>query len=201
MSSKQDIKVSSKSTIIDIILAIAPSIIFSFLFPFCGSSLKLLEPTGKVTILGWLVCIMYALITAILVIIYNFSAHKNDSIIAEDELNNLKKNARVFKANYKIVKNIVERSDKICDSKLNTLKKEIKKHFDNDSIPYPIIVSNPQKQLIEILNGMFDCISEIININKSALTFDVAININEQGWKWLEVFESKQGIPIEDIYV
>ena len=201
MSTKQETKVSSKSTIIDIILATAPNIIFSILFPFCGVSFGLLDSAGNVTTFGWLICIVYILITAILIVFYNFITHKNDSIIAEDELDNLKKNAKVFKANYRIVKNVVEQSDKICDSKLNTLKNEIKKHFDNDSIPFPIIISNPQKQLVEILNGMFDCISDIININKSSLTFDVAININEQGWEWLEVFESNEGIPIEDINV
>ena len=201
MSSKQDIKVSSKSTIIDIILATAPNIIFSILFPYCGVSLGFLDELGKVTNLGWFVCIIYILITVALIVFYNFAIHQNDSMIAVDELNNLKNNAKVFKANYGIVKNVVERSDKICDSKLNTLKNEIKKHIDNDSLPFPIIISNPQKQLIEILNGMFDCISDIIDINKSALVFDVAININEQGWEWLEVFESNEGIPIEDINV
>lgn len=204
MSSNQDTqgtKVSSKSTIIDIILATMPNIVFSVLFPFCGASLGFLDKTGKITTLGWFVCIIYIFITVILIVSYNFFIHKSDSIISKDELNNLKNSAKVFKANYGIVKNVVERSDKICDSKLNTLKNEIKKHIDNNSLPFPIIISNPQKQLIEILNGMFDCISDIIDINKSALIFDVAININEQGWKWLEVFESNEGIPIEDINV
>lgn len=192
--------VSKYSTIVDITVSAAPSIIFSIVFPYYGEKWGLLN-NNTITPLGVAVCVIYIILLAALIIGYNIISHKNDDTISEYELNNLKNERNVYNANYRILLRVLEYSDDVCNSKLKTLKSEIKKHRNSPQNKYPTIISNPQKQLDEILRKLLDCVTEIINMPKHSINYDVAIKLGNSDWKWLSGFEPNEGVPISKINV
>lgn len=192
--------VSRYSAIVDIFLSAAPSIVFSIIFPYYGEKWGLIS-NKIITPFGIAVCIIYVILLAVIIIFYNIISHKNDGTISEYELNNLKNERNVYNANYRILSNVLENSDDVCNSKLKTLKSEIKKYHNNPQNIYPTIISNPQKQLDEILRKLFDCVAEIIKMPKHSINYDVAIKIEDSDWDWLNGFEPSEGVPIGEVNV
>ncbi|MGN8944813.1 hypothetical protein ACTNEF_06865 [Bariatricus sp. HCP28S3_E4] len=158
-----------------------PTIWFSVIVPYLGKSIGLLDKNGQATRVG--ICFTACLVGIVLII-----AFLNNLYLSRTETGQLEK--LIGKVEY--LSTIMEKVDKICNEKYSRLRNKIVE-AKGDASARAEIISNPNNQLKEIINGITDCLVKLLNNSEMEYSFkDFLVTIvyrfpqENDSWKWTE---------------
>lgn len=176
-----------------IIITCIPSAWFSAILPYAGNLLYLVDENNSLTFIGIIATIVVMVIVAIIV----FS---HDSYLKYKEGNDID----VIKGKRDFLQEIIKNVDKICDEKLLTIRGRMiaEKEGNKEKVT---IISNPKNQLRRIIEGMTECLVNLLNSDDNPLKFgDFLITIaysfpqENTNWQWTDDSKEKD-LELEDL--
>lgn len=158
-----------------------PSVWFSVIVPYLGNKWKLLDDSGQATTVGT-VC------TIVLVGVVFLIAFLNNLYLSRTETGQLER----LEGEVQYLSTILEKVDKICNEKYTKLKNKIVE-TKGEPEKRAEIITNPSNQLKEIVNGITECLVELLNNSETEYKFkDFFVTLvyrfpqENEPWKWAE---------------
>ena len=187
--------ISSFKCIVNIVLTLVPILWFSIFLPFFGFRLNFVNSDNEFTSLGKILTSAVIVIVLVSIIIYNVLTNKETRIEKKDYKKILDAQDKIQEQNdilsgkMKILKELQNTNDDLCDNKLTTLTEEITNVLSNKTQPSRII-SNPRRQLEIILRNIKKCIYAITLLDFNAIHVVGAYRINNRKWEWVKNFSA-----------
>lgn len=171
------------------------SIWFSLILNFCGERFNLIvSVNGKrqLTLIGWILTIIVVGFSCLLVMAQRYYEYK-------------KLNSDSDKRKLYILEQVDMGTNKICDNKFITLKKQIVS-IKNNNTSIPQIVSKPCEQLKHITEKMSSCLRQLLSQNDYTIKEDelyVSLYYNfpleNNIWKLADSLSPEKGLSIEEL--
>ena len=171
------------------------SIWFSLILSFCGERLNLIvSVNGKrqLTLIGWILTIIVVGFSCLLAMAQRYYEYK-------------KLNSDSDKRKLYILEQVDMGTNKICDNKFITLKKQIVS-IKNNNTSIPQIVSKPCEQLKHITEKMSSCLRQLLSQNDYTIKEDelyVSLYYNfpleNNIWKLADSLSPEKGLSIEEL--
>lgn len=173
-----------------------PVLWFPLVLTYFGDNLKLVSllESGKrhLTVLG-------IIVTCVIVIV---------SLVAEYSLLNNKgreNDYNYYKYSYYVLRGLKDSINNVCNTKKNTLLTKIQQIKMFDVVEAPLIVSNPQRQLDNLVKEMQSCLLDFLHVSggKRWTTNDLYVSIayefpeDNTGWKWAT---EERGMDLPELF-
>ncbi len=176
-----------------IIITSIPTAWFSAILPYAGTYLNLINEDNSLTFLGIVLTIIVMFFIAIIVFLH-------DSILKYREDDDID----AIKGKRDFLQEIIKNVDKICDEKLSTIRNRIigEKEYNKEKVT---IISNPKNQLRRIIDGMTECLVNLLNSEDTPLKFGdflitIAYSFPQEGTNWQWTDDSKEkDMELEDL--
>ena len=162
-----------------LIIVSIPSAWFSAILPYWGKFFHLIDENGFLTVGG-------TIATIIIMIVVAFIVFSHDSYLKCKEENDIEEITGKISFLQEIIKNV----DNICAEKLSSIKNRI---VDEKELEKAMIISNPNNQLKRIIEGITECLVNLLNNDKNNFKFGdffvtIAYNFPQDNadWQWTE---------------
>lgn len=176
-----------------ILIVGTPSAWFSAILPYTGHFFNLVDENNSLTTMGIILTFIVMFLVAIIVFV-----HDSYLKYTEDNYNEVIKGKRDF------LQEIIKNVDKICDEKLSTIRSRVIAEKEG-GVEKATIISVPQKQLCRIIEGMTECLVNLLNSEDNVLKFgDFLITIaycfpmEKVSWQWTDDSKEKD-MELEDL--
>lgn len=188
--------VQKKWLIVSVLLSTS-SIWFSLILNFWGEKLYLIavDADGKkqFTCLGIVLTVLIVGFSCLLAMAQRYYEYS--------KLNNDRDKRKLF-----ILESVDRETNKICDNKFITLKKQLWKIKNGKIVDFPQIVSNPCEQLKHILDKMNNCLCKLLsqkeyNITSDELYISLYYNfpLEDDMWKQADSLAPEKGLTIDEL--
>lgn len=176
-----------------ILITSVPTVWFSAILPYAGTYLNLIDSNNYLTSMGIAITTVIMILIAVVVFLH-------DSILkykAEDDID-------AIKGKRDFLQEIIKNVDKIYDEKLSTVRNRIiiEKECNKEKAE---IISNPKNQLRRIIEGMTECLVNLLNSDEHILKFgDFLITIaycfpkEKTAWQWTDDSKEKD-MELDDL--